>query len=179
MSRVGKEPINIVKGVEVTFENSSILVKGSKEKLSLTIPSGIVVERDGETLIVTRENDLKLVRSLHGTIRVLIANMIKGVSEGFKRELEIVGVGYKTSMKGKTLILNVGFSHSVEIDTPEGLKVTTPSLTRIVVEGVDKQKVGEFAAKVRRVKRPEPYKGKGIRYFGEEVRKKVGKALAK
>ena len=179
MSRIGKEPINIVKGVDVKIENGSVLVKGSKEKLSLNIPTGIVVKKEGETVIVTRENDLKLVRSLHGTIRVLIANMVKGVSEGFKKELEIIGVGYKTSMKGKTLILNVGFSHSVEIDTPEGLKVTTPSVTRIVVEGVDKQRVGEFAAKIRRVKRPEPYKGKGIRYFGEEVRKKVGKALAK
>ncbi len=179
MSRIGKEPVKIVKGVEVIIENGSVSVKGSKEKLSLEIPEGIVVEIEGETVVIKRANDQKLVRSLHGTIRVLIANMIKGVSEGFKKELQIVGVGYKTKMDGNALVLNVGFSHPVEIKIPEGLKVTTPAINRIVVEGVDKQRVGELAAVIRRVKRPEPYKGKGIRYLGEEVRKKVGKALAK
>ena len=179
MSRIGKEPVKIVKGVEVIIENGSVSVKGSKEKLSLEIPEGIVVEIEGETVVIKRANDQKLVRSLHGTIRVLIANMIKGVSEGFKKELQIVGVGYKTKMDGNALVLNVGFSHPVEIKIPEGLKVTTPAINRIVVEGVDKQRVGELAAVIRRIKRPEPYKGKGIRYLGEEVRKKVGKALAK
>lgn len=181
MSRIGKEPVTLPKEVKVNIntEDNSILVEGSKHKLQLSIPQGIIVEKSENSLLVKRENDEKKVKSLHGTIRVLINNMVVGVTKGFKKELEIIGVGYKVQMKGKSLVLNVGFSHLVEMEVPEDLKVSIPSVTRIVVEGVDKQKVGEFAAKIRRVYPPEPYKGKGIRYVGEEVRKKLGKALAK
>ncbi len=179
MSRVGKEPIILPKEVKVKIESGLCLVQGPKDKLELCVPEGIEIHKEESTLIVKRKNDSKQLKSLHGTIRVLINNMVKGVTEGFKKELEIIGVGYKAQMKGNTLVLNIGFSHLVHIDVPEGLKVSTPSLTRISIEGVDKQKVGELASNIRRIYPPEPYKGKGIRYVGEEVRKKLGKALAK
>jgi large subunit ribosomal protein L6 len=179
MSRVGKEPIVLPKGVKAKLENGICEVAGAKDKLTLAIPSGIKVEIGESEIVVKRDNDSKILKSLHGTMRVLINNMVKGVTGGFKKELEIIGVGYKAAMKGKALALNIGFSHPVEMPVPEGLKVSTPAATKIVVEGIDKQKVGEFAAKVRRLYPPEPYKGKGIRYAGEEVRKKLGKALAK
>lgn len=171
--------MELPKDLKVKLEGDLCLVEGKGGKLSLTIPAGIKVKLENNALTVTRDNDTKQLKSLHGTIRVLIGNMVKGVNEGFKKELEIIGVGYKTQMKGNKLVLNIGFSHPVEIDIPQGLKVSTPSATRIVIEGIDKQKVGEFAAKIRRIYPPEPYKGKGIRYLKEEVRKKLGKALAK
>ena len=161
------------------MEGILCIVEGSNQKLELAIPAGIKIEIAENTLLVTRDNDSKQLRSLHGTIRVLIGNMVEGVTKGFKKELEIIGVGYKAQMKGQKVSLNVGFSHLVEIDVPSELKVSTPAATRIAIEGADKQKVGEFAAKIRRIRPPEPYKGKGIRYFKEEVRKKLGKALAK
>ena len=179
MSRIGKQPIAITKDVKVKFEGGLCIVESSKHKLELTIPLGIKLQTGETEIIVSRENDTKQLKSLHGTVRVLIANMVKGVSEGFKKELEIIGVGYKVQMKGNNLVLNVGFSHPVEVIVPLDLKVSTPSVTRILIEGIDKQKVGELAAKIRRIYPPEPYKGKGIRYLGEEVRKKLGKALAK
>ncbi|MBN3041074.1 MAG: 50S ribosomal protein L6 [Candidatus Omnitrophica bacterium] len=179
MSRVGKQPIKIPKDVKVSIEKGVCLVQGPKNKLQLSMPAGIKAEIKEDTLSVTRESDLKTHKSLHGTIRVLIANMVEGVTKGFKKELEIVGVGYKAQMKGKNLVLNIGFSHPVEMNVPEGLKVTVPAQTRIIIEGFDKQLVGEFAARIRRIYPPEPYKGKGIRYSQEEVRKKLGKALAK
>ncbi len=179
MSRIGKQPITLPKEVKVTVENGTVWAEGSKGKLSLVIPKGIRVEVADSICRVKRENDTKQSKSLHGTIQALISNMIKGLTETFKRELEIIGVGYKVQIKDKNIILNIGFSHPVEMEIPEGLKVSAPSATRVVIEGVDKQKVGEFAARIRRVYPPEPYKGKGIRYAGEEVRKKLGKALAK
>jgi len=179
MSRIGKQPVVLPKDVKVKIEGGVCLVEGPKHKLKLAIPQGITVEINEGSLLVKRENDTKRLKSLHGTIRVLFSNMVKGVTEGFKKELNIVGVGYKAQMKGKNLLLNIGFSHPVEMCAPEGIKVSTPSLIRIVVEGIDKQKVGEFSARIRRIYPPEPYKGKGIRYAGEEVRKKLGKALAK
>lgn len=179
MSRVGKQPLALPKDVKVTIEGNLCLVEGKGEKLELAIPTGIKVEVKDSTLLVTRDNDTKRSKSLHGTMRVLIGNMVKGITEGFKKELEIIGVGYKAQMKENKLVLNVGFSHLVETDVPEGLKVSTPAATRIEISGIDKQKVGEFAAIIRRIYPPEPYKGKGIRYKGEEVRKKLGKALAK
>ena len=179
MSRIGKEPVVLSKEIKVKLEDGVCLVQGPKGKLELAIPAGIKLEVGESDLLVKRENDSKELKSLHGTIRVLISNMVKGLTEGFKKELEVIGVGYKTQVKGKAIVLNVGFSHPVEIPIPDGLNVSTPSPTRIVVEGIDKQKVGEFAAKIRRIYPPEPYKGKGIRYLGEEVRKKLGKALAK
>ena len=179
MSRIGKQILEIPKDVKAKLEGNLCLIEGKGGKLDLNIPAGIKVEVKDNILTVIRGNDSKQLKSLHGTIRVLIGNMVKGVTEGFKKELEIIGVGYKAQMKGETLILNVGFSHSVEMAVPGGLKVSTPAVTRVTVEGIDKQKVGEFAAKIRRIYPPEPYKGKGIRYRGEEVRKKLGKALAK
>ena len=179
MSRIGKEPITLPKDIKVKLEGNTCWVESSKNKMQLSIPAGISLEIAEDSVLVKRENDTKQLKSLHGTMRVLIANMVIGVTEGFKKELEIIGVGYKAQMKGKTIVLNVGFSHSVEMNAPEGLKVSTPIATRVLIEGIDKQLVGEFAAKLRRIYPPEPYKGKGIRYVGEEVRKKLGKALAK
>ena len=179
MSRIGKQILELPKDVKVKLEGGLCLIEGKGGKLDLNIPAGITVEVKDNILTVSRGNDSKQLKSLHGTIRVLIGNMVKGVTEGFKKELEIVGVGYKSQMKGEKLTLNIGFSHPVEMDVPKGLKVSTPAVTRIEISGIDKQKVGEFAAKIRRIYPPEPYKGKGIRYRGEEVRKKLGKALAK
>jgi len=179
MSRVGKQVLVLPKGVKVKMEGSLLVAAGSSQKLELAIPAGIKIEITENTLLVTRDDDSKQLKSLHGTIRVLAGNMVEGVTKGFKKELEIIGVGYKAQMKGGKISLNVGFSHLVEIDVPPELKVSTPAATRIAIEGADKQKVGEFAARIRKVRPPEPYKGKGIRYLKEEVRKKLGKALAK
>jgi len=179
MSRIGKNPIAIPKSVKVTVNAQRCLVEAGKDKLELAIASGIKVEVKDSSLVVSRHADTKQLKSLHGTIRVLINNMIEGLTKGFKKELDIVGVGYKSQMKGKQLVLNIGFSHPVEMDVPGGLKVSCQGNNKITVEGIDKQLVGEFAAKVRKLCPPEPYKGKGIRYAGEEVRKKLGKALAK
>lgn len=179
MSRIGKKIIPITKGVKVKFEHGQCLVEGPKGKLSLNIPKGIGLEINNETILVKKEKEDKQYNVLHGTIRALVNNMVKGVSEGFRKELTIIGVGYKAQIKGKSLQLNLGFSHSVEVPIPQDLKVATPTPVNINIEGSDKQKVGEFAAVVRRLKPPEPYQGKGIRYLNEEVRKKLGKALAK
>ncbi|MBU2101999.1 MAG: 50S ribosomal protein L6 [Candidatus Omnitrophota bacterium] len=179
MSRVGKQPIVVPKGVKVTLLDGSLLVEGPKGKLSLAIPEAIKIEVSADKIVVTRINDQKQSRSLHGTIRALIYNMVKGVTEAYKRELDVVGVGYKAQMKGATLVLNLQFSHPVEVAIPAGLKVVTPNPNRIVAEGIDKQQVSEFVSKVRKVFPPEPYQGKGIRFVGETVKKKLGKALAK
>ncbi len=179
MSRIGKQPIAIPKEVKVEIKGGLVSVKGPKGSLDFSFNKLVGLEVEEDTLAVKRKNNTKFAKSLHGTTRAIINNMVKGVSEGFKKELEVVGVGYKVQMKGKSLDLNIGFSNPVKIPVPENLKVSLPSNTRITVEGIDKEKVGEFAASVRRIYPPEPYKGKGIRYLGEEVRKKLGKALAK
>lgn len=179
MSRIGKQPVNIPKDIRIRIEDGRVWAESSKHKMDIFIPKGIRVEVKEDKLVISRDNDLKPLKSLHGTIRVLLNNMITGMLEGFKKELEIVGVGYKAQMKGNTLVLNIGFSHPVEMPVPKELKVSTPAPTKIIVEGIDKQIVGEFAARIRRIYPPEPYKGKGIRYLNEEVRKKLGKALAK
>lgn len=179
MSRIGKQPVILPKGVKAQMEDNFISVQGVKGTLELNIPEKIKIEVNSENVIVKRESEEKETRSLHGTIRALINNMIKGVQEGFKKELEIIGVGYKAQMTANTLILNLGFSRPVEINVPSGIKISTPKPNRMVIEGIDKQKVGQFAAQIRRIYPPEPYKGKGVRYVGEEVRKKLGKALAK
>jgi large subunit ribosomal protein L6 len=179
MSRVGKEAIAIPKDVKITVNDNRCIVEHAKNKSELILPAGIAVKVEEGLVKVSRLNEEQQTRCLHGTIRALINNMVIGVEKGFKKELNIIGVGYKAQMKDKVLVLNVGFSHTVEMPVPEGLKVSTPTQTKILVEGINKQEVGEFAACVRRVNPPEPYKGKGIRYFGEEVRKKLGKALAK
>ena len=179
MSRIGKEPVKIPKGVKVELSGNKLHIEGSRGKLDIEISPLMTIEVSSEAIKVKRANDEKPTRSLHGTVRAHINNMITGVTTGFKKELDIIGVGFKSQIKGKTLVLNVGFTHPVEMPVPEGLKVSSPILTHIVIEGCDRYTVGQFAANVRAVLPPEPYKGKGIRYTGEEVRKKLGKALAK
>jgi large subunit ribosomal protein L6 len=179
MSRIGKQPVKLPKGVKVSLNNAALLIEGAKGKLSLIIPLDISVETQADQIIVKRGNEEKVTKSKHGTIRAIIAGMVKGVVEGYKKELDVIGTGYKAMMKGQALNLSMGFSHPVDIPVPKDLKVTTPNPNRVVVEGADKQKVGEFASNLRKIYPPEPYKGKGIRYVGEEVKKKLGKALAK
>lgn len=179
MSRIGKQPVQVTKGVKALVQNDKILVEGPKGKLELTIPGRIEVKIEGEKVIVTRKGEDKQTRSMHGTIRSLINGMVKGASIGYKKEMDVVGVGFKVQMQGKKLVLNLGFSHPVEVNIPAELKVAAPSVTHIIVEGANKQMVGEFCANLHRIYPPEPYKGKGIRFTGEEVRKKLGKALAK
>ena len=179
MSRIGKQPVQLPKGVKASFANGSLLIEGAKGKLSLNIPQGIVLELSSDKIIIKRESEEKQIRSSHGTIRAIIANMVKGVVDGYKKELDIVGTGYKAMMKGTNLVLAMGFSHPVEIPVSKDLKVTVPNPNRVIVEGADRQKLGQFAAVLRKIYPPEPYKGKGIRYVGEEVKKKLGKALAK
>lgn len=167
------------KNVKARVEGGSVFVEGAKGKDTLKIPAGIKVSVETDKIVVTKENNEPLTLSLFGTIRALINTMVKGVVDGYKRELDIVGVGYKAQMKGQALNLSLGFSHPVELPVPSGLKVTLPNPNRIIVEGFNKQKVGEFAAKIKKIYPVEPYQGKGIRYVGQEVRKKLGKALAK
>jgi large subunit ribosomal protein L6 len=176
MSRVGKKPIAIPSGVTVTQRGAEVHVKGPKGSLSQRIPKQISVEIEGERVSFTRPDDRKESRALHGLTRSLVANMVQGVSQPFVKELEIQGVGYRADMKGKTLKMLLGFSHPVEVEVPEGLTVSIDRNVIVRIEGVDRQKVGQFAADIRAIRPPEPYKGKGIRYLDERVRRKVGKA---
>ena len=176
MSRIGRKPIVIPAGVEVKIDGSHVTVKGPKGTLDSAIHPLMKVEvKDGEVL-VTRPNDEKEARSLHGLSRTLVANMVEGVSEGFKKELEIQGIGYRAQKQGKDLVMNLGYSHQVIMPEIDGITVDVPEPTKIIVNGIDKQKVGQFAAEVREKRPPEPYKGKGIRYLGEFVARKEGKA---
>ncbi|MEQ8834157.1 MAG: 50S ribosomal protein L6 [Miltoncostaeaceae bacterium] len=175
MSRIGRAPIDIPDGVAVELSGQKVTVKGPKGELSHTVVEPIRVAQEDGQLVVTRPTDRGPHRALHGLSRTLIANMVHGVSAGFERQLELVGVGYRAQMKGTTLELAVGYSHPVTIPPPEGIGFETPVPTQIVVRGIDKQAVGQVAAEVRGVRPPEPYKGKGIRYAGEQVRRKVGK----
>lgn len=179
MSRIGKKPIPIPDGVKVEYDGKIIKVKGPKGELSFTPHPDMIIEVDEREIRVKRPSDKKLHRALHGTTRQLINNMIVGVKEGFKKELEIVGTGYRARMEGKTLVLQVGFSHPVKYEPPPGVEIKVEDETKITVSGIDKQLVGEVAAQIRKVKPPEPYKGKGIRYVGEYVRRKAGKAGVK
>lgn len=179
MSRVGRMPIDIPAGVTATLDGQVITVKGPKGELTRTLHPDMKVTVQDNVITVERPNDEKNNRPLHGLTRALIANMVKGVTEGFKKELEIVGVGYRAQMKGKKLALTLGFSHPLELDAPEGITIECPSATQIVISGINNEHVGEFAAKIRGYRLPEPYKGKGIRYVGEHVRRKAGKAGTK
>ena len=179
MSRIGNRKIVIPEGVTVTVEGNIVTVKGPKGELSDVFNKDIIINVEEGNVIVSRPNDLKTIKSLHGTTNALIKNMIIGVSEGYKKELEIVGVGYRFSVQGNKLNVNAGFSHPVEIIVPEYLKVEQVSTTEIAISGIDKQKVSEFAANIRKLRKPEPYKGKGIRYKGEHIRRKEGKKAAK
>ncbi|HEC69080.1 MAG TPA: 50S ribosomal protein L6 [Candidatus Omnitrophica bacterium] len=179
MSKIGRKPIDLPSGVKVQVKGRQVIVEGSKGKLEYQLPQGIILKENEQKIFIERTSETKQARAFQGLVRALVFNMVKGVSEGFKKELEIVGVGYKVELKKESLFLDLGFSHPVEKVIPSDLKVSTPSSTRIVIEGIDKQRVAEFAAQVRRIKPPEPYKGKGIKYAGEQVRKKLGKAMAK
>jgi large subunit ribosomal protein L6 len=178
MSRIGKAPVPIPQGVTVDVKAGQVQVKGPKGTLSERIPDAIAATVEDGQVVLRRPDDRKQSRALHGLARALVANMVQGVTEEFARQLEIQGVGYRAEAKGKSLVLNVGYSHPVEISVPEGLKVSVDRNVVIKIEGASRQRVGQFAADVRSVRPPEPYKGKGIRYLGEQVRRKVGKAGA-
>ena len=175
MSRVGRMPIAIPAGVTVDIaENNHVTVKGPKGTLEKTLPAEMEIKLEGEELIVTRPNDLKKMKSLHGLTRSLLQNMVTGVNEGFVKTLEVNGVGYRAQKSGKKLTLSLGYSHPVEMEDPEGIETTVED-NKIIVKGIDKEKVGQFAAEIRDKRRPEPYKGKGIKYSDEVIRRKVGK----
>ena len=175
MSRIGKKPIEIPKGVNASKEGNIIKVKGPKGELNQKIHSNISVEIKDNEIVVTRPDDSKQNKSLHGLTRALLQNMVTGVNSSYKKELEIVGVGYRAELKGKNLLLNIGYSHPIYFAPPETITFETPSQTQIVISGVDKQLVGQVAAKIRSFREPEPYKGKGIKYVGEHIRRKAGK----
>ena len=175
MSRIGRMPIAIPAGVTVEIaENNHVTVKGPKGTLDRVLPAEMEIKQEGDEVIVTRPNDLKKMKSLHGLTRTLINNMVVGVTEGYKKELEVNGVGYRVSKAGKVLTLNLGFSHPVEMEDPEGIESVVEG-NKIIVSGIDKEKVGQYAAEIRDNRRPEPYKGKGIKYVDEVIRRKVGK----
>lgn len=178
MSRIGKKPVAITAGVKAAVNGSVINIEGPKGKLSYTMPSQFKAEVKDGSVLVTRPSDQKQDKATHGLIRSLVSNMILGVSEGYKKELEITGVGFKAQMTGKVLNLQLSYSHPINFTVPDGITVETPKPTLISIKGIDKAKVGEVAAKIRDYYRPEPYKGKGIKYVGEHVRRKAGKAVA-
>ncbi|EXF26175.1 50S ribosomal protein L6 [Nesterenkonia sp. AN1] len=176
MSRIGRLPITIPAGVEVKLEGRQVSVKGPKGELSRTLAEGITVSEEDGTLTVSRPNDERESRSLHGLTRTLINNMIIGVTEGYSKKLEIVGTGYRVLAKGSDLEFALGYSHPVPVKAPQGITFEVASATKLSVSGIDKQQVGEVAANIRKLRRPDPYKGKGVRYEGEQVRRKAGKA---
>jgi large subunit ribosomal protein L6 len=179
MSRIGKLPITVPNGVTVTIDGQTVTVKGPKGELRRELPAGITVEREDSTINVRRASDETNHKSLHGLSRSLLANMVEGVTKGYTKQLEITGVGYKAEVKPYGLLLSLGFSHQIEYKPVAGVKLTAPQPTAITIEGADKEKVGQVAAEIRNLRPPEPYKGKGIRYAGEQIRRKAGKAGGK
>ena len=176
MSRIGKMPIAIPAGVTVDIaENNKVTVKGQKGTLERVLPAEMEIKKEGDEIIVNRPNDLKKMKSLHGLTRTLINNMVVGVTEGYEKKLEVNGVGYRAVKKGKLLTLSLGYSHPVEMEDPEGIEVVVEDANTLVVKGIDKEKVGQYAAEIREKRAPEPYKGKGIKYADEVIRRKVGK----
>ena len=177
MSRIGKSPINVPSGVDITISGRQISVKGPKGTLEREIPGEITVRQDGETLVVERPDEERESRAMHGLVRSLVNNMVLGVTDGFVKELEIIGVGYRAAAQGPTTLdLALGFSHPVKIEAPDGITFEVPAPNRIAVRGSDKELVGQVAADIRKLRKPEPYKGKGVRYLGEHVARKAGKA---
>lgn len=176
MSRIGKRPISIPSKVTVAIDGQSVTVKGPKGELSRTLPNEVEVVREGETVLVNRRDDSRVARQRHGLSRTLVANMVEGVSQGFQRRLEITGVGYRAQVQGKSLTLNMGYSHPVQIEPPEGIQFAVENNTNVIITGIDKEIVGNTAARIRAVRAPEPYKGKGIRYAGEVIKRKAGKS---
>lgn len=179
MSRIGKKPINVPKGVTVTLNGQNIKVKGPKGELESRFHSHMSIEIKDDVLTVTRPNDLKENKALHGLTRALIQNMIVGVTDSYQKTLDIVGVGYRAELKGKNLLLNIGYSHPIYFMPPDGVSLQAPTQTQIVVSGIDKQLVGMVAAKIRSIRKPEPYKGKGIKYSDEQILRKAGKTAGK
>lgn len=175
MSRIGKRPIAVPAKVQVTIDGSKVSVKGPKGELSRELPANVILTQEGETLLVNRRDESRTSRQLHGLFRTLVANMVEGVSTGFQRRLEIQGVGYRAAVQGRNLVLNMGYSHQVQIPPPDGIQFAVENNTNVIVSGYDKEIVGNTAARIRAVRPPEPYKGKGIRYAGEVVRRKAGK----
>jgi large subunit ribosomal protein L6 len=176
MSRIGRKPIAVPSGVDVTLDNTVITVKGPKGSLTRELHKDMKVTVENNEITVVRPSDNKLHRSLHGTTRSVVNNMVSGVTEGFSKSLELVGVGYRASKSGDKIVLNVGYSHPVEISPEAGIEFEVPANTKIIVKGIDKERVGAYAAKIRSVREPEPYKGKGIKYEGERIIRKEGKA---
>ena len=175
MSRIGKLPIHVPAGVTVTIKDNVVTVKGPKGTLEKALPTEMEIKQEGDEVVVTRPNDLKKMKSLHGLTRTLVANMVTGVTKGYEKVLEINGVGYRAQKQGKKLILSLGYSHPVEMEDPEGLESVLDGQNKITIKGIDKQKVGQYAAEIREKRKPEPYKGKGIKYADEVIRRKVGK----
>lgn len=177
MSRIGRLPIKVPTGVKVDINGQDVTVQGPKGTLNITISEPIAVSKDEDgQLVVTRPNDERVSKSLHGLSRTLVNNMVIGVTEGYKKTLEVSGTGYRVAAKGAGLEMQLGFSHPVQVDAPEGISFTVETPTRFAVEGIDKQKVGEVAANIRKLRKPDPYKAKGVRYAGEVIRRKAGKA---
>ena len=180
MSRIGKKPIELPKGVEVKQEGNAVTIKGPKGSLSTTLVAGIGLKVEKNVLQFTRGDEEGKTRAFHGLMRALVANNVRGVSEGFKRELDIVGVGYRAEVKGKEVVFQLGYSHPVRFAIPQGIEITVDAKSgHIVVSGIDKQKVGQTAAEIRSLREPDPYKGKGIKYSDEVIRRKAGKAAGK
>jgi large subunit ribosomal protein L6 len=175
MSRIGKQPVPVPAGVDVTINGQQLSVKGPKGMLELAVPEPIKVSQDDGAIVVTRPDDERHNRSLHGLSRTLVANLVTGVTQGYTTKMEIFGVGYRVVQKGNTLEFSLGYSHPVVIEAPDGITFAVETPTRFSVSGIDKQKVGQISANIRRLRRPDPYKGKGVRYEGEQIRRKVGK----
>jgi len=175
MSRIGNKPIEIPSGVEVSIDHLTVSVKGPKGSLTKKFHQDMIVRKEDNQIVVERPSDEKLHRALHGTTRSIISNMIEGVTNGFEKTLELVGVGYRASKSGKKVVLTVGYSHPVEVQPEEGIEIDVPEQTKIVVKGIDKERVGAVAANIRSIREPEPYKGKGIKYQNERIRRKEGK----
>jgi large subunit ribosomal protein L6 len=175
MSRIGKKPIEIPNGVDVKIDGNIVTVKGPKGELSKSLNKDMKMEINDGVLTIERPNETKEIKAIHGLTRTLIYNMIIGVTEGYSKQLEIIGTGYRAAKKGKVLSLNLGFSHPLDLEDPEGIEVEVPSPNSIIIKGIDKQLVGSYAAKIRSYRQPEPYKGKGVKYIDEHVRRKVGK----
>jgi large subunit ribosomal protein L6 len=175
LSRIGKLPIEVPSGVEVRVEGAQATVTGPRGTLSQTLPTQITVRQEGSQILVERPNDERENRALHGLTRSLVANMVEGVTKGFEKQLEIQGVGYRVQAQGQDLLFSLGYSHPIPVKAPEGISFEVSSPTRFAVRGIDKQRVGQVAADIRRLRKPDPYKGKGVRYAGEQVRRKAGK----
>ncbi|CAN5788766.1 50S ribosomal protein L6 [soil metagenome] len=176
MSRIGKQPVAVPKAVTITIDGQHVTVKGPKGELARELPPEIAFVQEGEEIVVTRRNESRNARQRHGLVRTLIANMVEGVSNGYQKKLEIQGVGYRASLQGQKLVMALGYSHPVEFEPPQGIQFAVEGNTNVTVSGIDKEIVGNTAARVRAARPPEPYKGKGVRYAGEQVRRKAGKA---